>query len=339
LVPVILVIAVGYLAGRVGWIGGEGTRSLSTLVFMVLGPVALFRAMTHVDVGDLDFSPLFSYFVAAGLVFGAVMLVLGWSRRSAVIALGCTFSNSLTIGVPLVELAFGPKGLVLLLTLISVHALVLLTTATLVLELAPPSTGGMAGQEEPTLDRSLGRALAAQTGDSTAQRSGSDRPWSDTSRRVLTVIRNAVLHPVPLPILAGLLYAQTGWGIHPVVDKPLVWLAGAFGPMALLLVGASLSATPVVGHVWAAVKLSTVKLVVHPALMLVVGWGLGLRGLALLVMVTAAALPMGANVFLFSQRYGTGETLVTAAVALSTLMAVASLLVWSSVLGWMGIQP
>jgi predicted permease len=227
--------------------------------------------------------------------------------------------------------------LVLLLTLISVHALVLLTAATLVLELAPPANDGAAGHET-AMDRNLGQTLAAQTGDTPAHGSANDRPWSDTSRRVLTVIRNAVLHPVPLPIVAGLLYAQTGWGIHPVVDKPLVWLAGAFGPMALLLVGASLSSTPVVGHVWAAIKLSAVKLLVHPALMLAVGWGLGLRGLALLVMVTAAALPMGANVFLFSQRYATSETLVTAAVALSTLMAVGSLLVWSSVLGWMGIQ-
>ena len=40
------------------------------------------------------------------------------------------------------------------------------------------------------------------------------------------------------------------------------------------------------------------------------------------VMVVAAALPVGANVFLFSQRYKEAEDLVTASVAVSTLMAV-----------------
>ena len=52
------------------------------------------------------------------------------------------------------------------------------------------------------------------------------------------------------------------------------------------------------------------------------GRALGLTGLPLAVMVVAAALPVGANVFLFSQRYKKAEDLVTASVAVSTLMAV-----------------
>ena len=38
------------------------------------------------------------------------------------------------LGVPLVGLAYGPAGQVVLLTLVSVHALVLLTLANLILE-------------------------------------------------------------------------------------------------------------------------------------------------------------------------------------------------------------
>jgi predicted permease len=41
-------------------------------------------------------------------------------------------------------------------------------------------------------------------------------------------------------------------------------------------------------------------------------------------MVVAAALPIGANVFLFSQRYRRAEELVTASVAVSTLLALLS---------------
>jgi predicted permease len=124
-----------------------------------------------------------------------------------------------------------------------------------------------------------------------------------------------------LPIIVGLLYAQTGWGLHPVLDKPLQLLGSAFGPIALLLVGITLSQTPVGKNFSAVVRLSLVKTVLHPVLMLAVGWALGMRGLALSVMVVAAALPIGANVFLFSQRYRKEEDTVTAAVATSTLMA------------------
>jgi predicted permease len=126
---------------------------------------------------------------------------------------------------------------------------------------------------------------------------------------------------VPLPIIVGLLYAQTGWGLHPVLDKPLQLLGSAFGPIALVLVGITLSQTPVGKNLSAVVRLSLVKTVLHPVLMLVVGWALGMRGLALSVMVVAAALPIGANVFLFSQRYHKEEDTVTAAVVISTLMA------------------
>jgi malonate transporter and related proteins len=52
------------------------------------------------------------------------------------------------------------------------------------------------------------------------------------------------------------------------------------------------------------------------------GWMLGLSGVPLAVMVVVASLPIGANVFLFSQRYRVAEELVTASVGLSTLLSI-----------------
>jgi malonate transporter len=144
-----------------------------------------------------------------------------------------------------------------------------------------------------------------------------------------------VLHPVPLPILVGLLYAQTGWGLHPVVDKPLQLLGSAFGPIALVLVGITLSQTPMGKNLASALRLSLVKTVLHPVLMLAVGWALGLRGMALSVMVVVAALPIGANVFLFSQRYRKEEETVTAAVAVSTLLSMVGISLAMALLPWL----
>ena len=52
---------------------------------------------------------------------------------------------------------------------------------------------------------------------------------------------------------------------------------------------------------------------------------LGLSGLPLTVMVVAAALPIGANVFMFSQRYEVAQELVTASVAVSTASGVVTI--------------
>jgi malonate transporter len=292
LLPVVLLIGVGFVAGRARLMRPESVRDLSNLVFLVLAQALLFRTMSSVHLERLELRPVLQYFVVAGGLFFVMLLVYGRDSRASVLALAGIFSNTLMIGVPLIGLAYGQAGQVLLFTLISLHALVLLTMATVVLELQ------------------MAHEQAAVTG----------RP-SQLWRTVAQAIRSALLHPVPLPIIVGLLYAQTGWGLHPVVDKPLQLLGSAFGPIALVLVGITLSQTPIGQNLGAALKLSLVKTVVHPVLMLAVGWALGLRGLALSVMVVAAALPIGANVFLFSQRYRKEEDTVTAAVAVSTLMS------------------
>jgi predicted permease len=54
-------------------------------------------------------------------------------------------------------------------------------------------------------------------------------------------------------------------------------------------------------------------------------WAWGITGLPLTVMVVAAALPMGANVFLFAQRYEVDQGLTTAAMGLSTALALFTL--------------
>jgi hypothetical protein len=53
-------------------------------------------------------------------------------------------------------------------------------------------------------------------------------------------------------------------------------------------------------------------------------------------MVVAAALPIGANVFLFSQRYHTEEDLVTASVAVSTAVGLVTISVVMALLSRWG---
>ncbi|WP_294769246.1 AEC family transporter [uncultured Rhodoferax sp.] len=296
LLPVVLLIVVGLITGKAKLIRQEAVRDLSNLVFLVLTQALLFRTMSSVHVQDLDFAPVSLYFAVAGGLFVVLLLAQGPSSKAAVIALSGIFSNTVMIGIPLVGLAYGKEGQVLLFTLISLHALVLLTFATVVLELLHA------------------RELVA---------SGAV-PSRNRLATVFMAVRNAVVHPVPMPIIAGLLFAQTGWTLPDVVDRPLVLLGNAFGPVALVLVGVTLSQAAIGKHLKSALAVSVIKTLVHPALMALVGYLCGLRGLSLSVLVVAASLPIGANVFLFSQRYQRAEELVTASVAVSTLVALVS---------------
>ncbi|KAF1073121.1 MULTISPECIES: AEC family transporter [unclassified Variovorax] len=297
LLPVVLLIAAGYLAGRRRWIGGPAVKDLSNLIFLLLAPALLFRAMSGVHVEELRFKPVAAYFIASGLLFAATLALRGFNRTGAVLALANTYSNTVMIGIVLVGLAYGEAGMVVLLTLISLHSLVLMTSATVVLELAVAREHAVVGGAEK---RSM-------------------------LRTVLRALRNAIIHPVPLPIIAGLLFAQSGWVMPQPVDRTIELLGQAFGPVALVMVGITLALTPVGRHWRSAMVQAGVKNLLHPLLVAIIGWALGVRGIPLTVMVVAAALPIGANVFLFSQRYRSAEDLVTASVAVSTLLALVTL--------------
>lgn len=296
LTPVFLLIALGFLAGRLNWIRESAVKDLSNLVFLLLIPALLFRTMSAVHLESLDLRPLAAYFPAALLLLFGSIAWRGFNRSSVVIALGGVFSNMVMIGITLVELAYGKAALVTLLTLVSVHALILLTLGSVVLELVVAREARAGGGRAP-------HVLATA--------------WS--------AFKGALIHPIPLPIIAGLLFAQTGLTMPAVVDKPLQLLGSAFGPIALVLLGVTLSCTPLGGHLKTAFWITLSKNLLLPLMVGLSAWLWGITGLPLTVMVVAAALPMGANVFLFAQRYDVAQGLTTAAMGLSTVLALFTL--------------
>ena len=296
LTPVFLLIGAGFLAGRRDWIRDSAVKDLSNLVFLLLIPSLLFRTMSSVRFEQLDLRPIAAYFPAALLLLFGSIAWRGFNRGSVVRALAGTFSNMVMIGITLVGLAYGQAGLVTLLTLVSVHALILLTLGSVVLELAVAREARAGGQRAPNV---------LQTA------------WS--------AFKGALIHPIPLPIVCGLLYAQTGWGLPAVVDKPLQLLGSAFGPISLVLVGVTLARTPLGGHLKDALWIAASKNLLLPVLVAASCWIAGIDGLQFTVMVVAAALPVGANVFLFAQRYEVDQELTTASMGLSTILAMATL--------------
>ena len=306
LTPVFLLIAAGYLAGRLQWIRESAVRDLSNLVFLLLIPALLFRTMSGVHVETLDLRPLLAYFPAALLLLGVSIAWRGFNRTSVVMALGGVFSNMVMIGITLVELAYGKAALVTLLTLVSVHALILLTVGSVVLELVVAKEARAGGERAPHV---------------------LETAWS--------AFKGALIHPIPLPIMSGLLYAQTGWGLPAMVDKPLQLLGSAFGPIALVLVGVTLARTPLRGQLAPSLWITLSKNLVLPLLVGLSAWAVGITGLPLTVMVVAAALPMGANVFLFAQRYEVAQETTTAAMGVSTVLALFTLSAVMLLMSWL----
>ena len=73
LLPVVLLIATGFVASKADWVRAGATKDLSNLVFVVLTPALLFRTMSTVRVQQLEFAPVAIYFAAAALLFADLL--------------------------------------------------------------------------------------------------------------------------------------------------------------------------------------------------------------------------------------------------------------------------
>ncbi len=296
ILPAAIIVIAGFVAGR-RVLDATAIKALSDLCFLLFLPCLLFRSMATARFEGADVTPLLLYFGVSLLWFFCVAL---YARRNSqqttagaiVMGLGAVFSNTVQLGIPIQKLAFGDAGLKLHLSIIALHSLVLLTTATVWLEVSRA--------RETSNDKSL-------------------------IRNILHVVKSSVLHPVILPILIGLLWSFAELPLPAWVDQPLGFLASAAGPLMLVLMGAQLSTMRLSEHLRGAFAVTVAKNFMHPVLLFGAAWAMGLSPLATGVVVTCAALPIGSNVFLFAQRYNVNENVTTAATAISSLAALASL--------------
>ncbi|GAA1763141.1 AEC family transporter [Luedemannella helvata] len=297
LVAIFVVIAIGFAAGRARVVGPTAADTLSAATFTIFAPALLFRTMAGIELADLPWRMLAVYFVPT------VLLLLGcyaWQRWRGVDAVGSvvrglavTFSNMVQLGIPLMAALFGTAGLTLHIALISLHALILLTMATVLAEV---------NRDGPV------RARIGQT------------------------VRRSVIHPVTLPILLGLGYSATGLPLPALADDVLATLGIAVVPLSLVTIGLSLAQYGLRDSGRTAAGLALTKLVTHPLLVLAAAWLVGLHGLPLTVAVLCAALPTGANVLLFAGRYGARQAEATATIVLATVAFAATVTAWLFVL-------
>jgi malonate transporter and related proteins len=299
ILPAAIVVAAGYIVGK-RVMDSAGIKALSDLVFFLFLPCLLFRAMATSSFDSSDASLIIAYFGATMLWFFLVVMFTRHRWKESVpgaVVLGITavFSNTVQLGIPIQRLAFGEAALKLQLSIIAVHALIIITTATIWIEVWKA------------------RQIAKTAGE------------TNLARNIGQVIKSAVIHPVILPILLGLIWSFAKLPLPQWFDQPLSFLSSAAGPIMLVLMGAQLSKMELRAHMRAAVTFVIIKNFLHPLIVFAVCWAMSLPPLYTAVAVVCAALPTGANAFLFAQRYRVNEETVTAATALSSLAALVSL--------------
>ncbi len=295
-----VVIAVGYVVGRIGLLGPDGHRALSQLVFFVLTPCLLFVTISKADVHVL-FSPTLVVTTLAALVCAviSVIVVQGLLRRGLPETTMATFAgayvNANNIGLPVAVYVLGSATYVAPVLLLQ---LVIMTPIILTI-----------------MDVTSGRGAGSSA-------------W----RVAVRPLRNPLLIGAVLGVLCSVFRIR----IAADALEPFSLLGAAAVPVVLISFGMSLHGNrPLAAGADRGVILleSALKVVVMP----LTAWVLGafvfhFAREQLFETVVLAGLPSAQNAFNYAQRYGVGVTVARDTVLITTVCAVPALLVVAAVL-------
>ena len=302
ILPVFLVIGFGYLAVWQKWFSDSGVEALMKFTQTFAIPCLLFRAVSTLDLSQtFHFALLGSFYFGAvcgfclGL-FGARFLFKRTWDDSVAIGFCCLFSNSVLLGLPITERAYGTAALTANFAIIAVHAPICYGIGITVMELV------------------RGR--------------GSSAP--ELLRKVLQAIfKNALVIALGLGFFVNLL----GIILPVILTDGLDLLANAALPAALFGLGGVLVRYRPEGDLRVIFYICTISLLVHPSLVWLTGRYFDLSKTDFQSAILTAAMAPGINTYIFANMYGTARRVAASAVLISTALTIITASFWLFALG------
>lgn len=302
ILPVFLVVAFGYGVTWRGWMSEGTVEGLMKFTQNFAIPCLLFLAIARLDLGtEFDWRLLTSFYTGAvtgfvlGLLGARFLFGRGWEDAIAV-GFVCLFSNSLLLGLPITERAYGPDALAANFAIIALHSPICYMIGITAMEAV----------------RAQGQGIAATLG-----------------RVALGMGRNALV----IGIALGALINLTAAPLPGALWQALELIARAALPAALFGLGGVLYRYRPEGDLRLIVYACVVSLVVHPAIVWGMGRGLALSEAQLRSAVVTAAMAPGVNAYVFANMYGRARRVAASSVLIGTVACALTAWFWMAALG------
>ncbi|PKR88175.1 transporter [Pleomorphomonas diazotrophica] len=305
--PIFLLILVGYLLVRFGVMKAEVGDGLSDFVFTIAMPTLLFKtvATAHVQ-GSSPWMIWVAYFAGVAVTWAAghyaITRLFGRDARIGVLAgVSSAFANNLFIGLPLVQRIVGDDGVVALSILLCAHLPVMMIAGTVLMEQAERSTGGRAAQPVSAVLKQVGRNL----------------------------LRN----PLVVGLVLGSLWQMSGLPLTGVVGIVVNDIGDIAGSAALISLGMALLKYGISDGIKPALVTSLFKLFLLPASVYAASRLLGLDATWTAALVLTSSVPTGINAWLIANRFGVGHGLASSSITITTAVGVVTTTFWAWLLG------
>ncbi len=299
--PVFLVLGFGYLASWRDWISEGAIDGLMKFSQGFAIPCLLFLAIARLDLAqEFDLALLGSFYTgamagfAAGLLGARFLFHRSWEDSVAIGFIGL-FSNSLLLGLPITERAYGPDALQANFAIIALHSPFCYAVGITAMELVRARGGSL-------------RHLPAKV--------------------LKGMGRNALI----LGILLGAAVNLTGLPLPEVAVEALELMARAALPAALFGLGGILYRYKPEGDMRVILYIVTVSLALHPAVVWGLGSLAGLKVEAFRSAIITAAMAPGVNAYLFASIYGHAKRVAASAVLVGTAASILTATAWLALL-------
>jgi malonate transporter and related proteins len=297
ILPVFLVVAAGYAATYRGFFTPTQIDGLMKFTQGFAIPCLLFRAIANLDLSN-SFDPglLISFYTGAAICFcigmtGARLLFKRDWEDSVVIGFCCLFSNSVLLGLPITERAFGPENLTGNYAIIAFHSPFCYGLGITVMEVVKNRGAGSL--------TTVTSVLAA-------------------------MFKNVLI----LGIALGFAFNIIGINIPGTVDAALQLLIRAALPTALFALGGVLVKYRPEGDLRTIGFVCVTALMVHPSIVWITGGTLGVKQDLFRSGVLNAAMAPGFNAYIFANMYGRAKRVAASSVLIATAASVITVWFW-----------
>ncbi|MDB6453675.1 AEC family transporter [Falsirhodobacter sp. 20TX0035] len=303
ILPVFLVIGFGYWARRSGLITDPAIDGVTRFAQNFALPCLLFYNMATLDIANsfepgiflAFYSGAFACFLVGGIA--AYTLFKRPPEDSVAIGFCCLFSNSLLLGIPIMERAYGSDALAGNFTIIALHSPILYGAGIATMEIVRARGTGIAKIQ-----------LARQ------------------------ILQSLIRQPLVIGILLGLTWNLTGLGLPGVLEGGLQMMMRAALPAALFGLGGVLCRYRPEGDGKVVAMICVLSLIVHPLIGYGIGRAVGLGVDQLRSVVVTASMAPGMNAFLFANLYGVAKRVSATSVLVATALSLFSIWGWLHVL-------
>ena len=301
IIPVFLIISFGYCTVWVRLFSIDTIDGLMKFTQNFAIPVLLFNAIAKVDLANIfNFNLFFSFYVGAtaGFLIGFLGSHYIFNRPledSVAIGFCCLFSNTVMLGLPITERAYGTDALQHNFAIVSIHAPFCYFLGITVMELIKST------------EKSI-------------------------SKKGIIILKAMFSNALVVGIVLGFLVNICGVNLAKSFQASVDMITAVALPAALFGMGGILYQYRPEGDAGPIIMICAVSLIIHPAIVWIFGSQLNLNDAQLRSVVITAAMAPGINTYVFANMYGKAKRVASTGVLLSTALSIGTVWVWLNLL-------